>query len=320
MRFKDVVRMAAGAGLLVLAALAGCKSAEQKALDQARAQAAATNTAQQVQYVDGNGDTVTTRVEPPVAGQTQQVQTSITPPPPGPPPHRTRPVVSAVGAGLSGAGTMSAVPSAAGQGMTSPVDPSAPALASNTAPVQPGVPGAAPAVMPLVNLSVPAGTDLAVRVDQRIDVKHAAAGEHFSGEIVEPVVRDGITAIPRNTRVRGRIDAAHRRGHFKGRSILELRLVSMVLNGQEYELDTRDVVRTKKGKGKRTAGFIGGLTGAGMLIGGIASGGVGLAIGAASGAGAGTLLAGTTGNRDIVIPAESVVHFRLADRLVVQSQ
>ena len=56
-----------------------------------------------------------------------------------------------------------------------------------------------------------------------------------------------------------------------------------------------------------------------MLIGGIASGGVGLAIGGASGAGAGTLLAGTTGNRDIVIPAESIVHFRLADQLVVQN-
>ena len=85
------------------------------------------------------------------------------------------------------------------------------------------------------------------------------------------------------------------------------------------DLDTHDTVRSKKGKGKRTAGLIGGLTGAGMLIGGIASGGVGLAIGGASGAGAGTLLAGATGNRDNVIPAESIVHFRLADPLVVQN-
>src|SRR6202012_3974955 len=109
-------------------------------------------------------------------------------------------------------------------------------------------------------------------------------------------------------------------GHFKGRSYLELRLVSMTLNGNEYGLDTHDTIRSKKGKGKRTAGFIGGLTGAGMLIGGIATGGVGLAIGGAAGAGAGTLIAGTTGNRDIVIPAESVQHFRLADDLVVQNQ
>ena len=116
--------------------------------------------------------------------------------------------------------------------------------------------------------------------------------------------------------VRGR---AHRRGHFKGRSILELRLTAMTLNGSEYALDTHDNVHSKKGKGKRSAGFIGGLTGAGMLIGGIASGGVGLAIGAAAGAGSGTLLAGATGNRDIVIPAESVQHFRLSEPLVVQN-
>jgi uncharacterized membrane protein len=93
----------------------------------------------------------------------------------------------------------------------------------------------------------------------------------------------------------------------------------MTLNGTEYPLDTHDSVRTKKGKGKRTGAFIGGMTGAGMLIGGLATGGVGLAIGGAAGAGAGTLIAGTTGNRDISIPAESIVHFRLADDLVVQT-
>jgi hypothetical protein len=56
-----------------------------------------------------------------------------------------------------------------------------------------------------------------------------------------------------------------------------------------------------------------------MIIGGVATGGVGLAIGGAAGAGAGTLIAGTTGNRDIEIPSESIVHFRLADDLVVQN-
>ena len=312
---KKALRGAAGLGLLAMAVVVGCKSAEQKALDQAKAQAAATNTAQQVQYIDANGDTVTTVVQPPLPGQTQQVQTSITSPPPGPPPHRTRPIVTAFGS--PGIGTLvSSSPAVNSPAVNSPAGPL-------PGPDQPpadaaGTPQPYPA--PLMNLSVPAGTELAVRLNQRIDVKHAAAGERFSGEIVEPVVREGSTVIPRGTPVGGRIDAAHRRGHFKGRSILELRLTSMSLNGHPYELDTHDTVRTKKGKGKRTAGFIGGLTGAGMLIGGIASGGVGLAIGAASGAGAGTLLAGATGNRDLVIPAESVVHFRLADQLVVVNQ
>lgn len=75
------------AGCLLLSAslvMSGCKSDQDKALDQAKSQAASTNTAQQVQYVDGNGDTVTTVVQPPVAGQAQQISTTTAPPAPGP--------------------------------------------------------------------------------------------------------------------------------------------------------------------------------------------------------------------------------------------
>lgn len=308
-RFRRV-RLGAGASLVALALLAGCKSDQQRAMDQAKSQADSTNTPQQVQWVDGNGNTVTKTVEPPAAqGQAPQVATTITPPPPGPKPAATKPVVTPLSA--SGA--------TVGPGANQPAygaNASQPAANESTAAPPSGQPASAP---PAVNLTIPAGTELAVRVNQRIDVKHAVAGEHFTGEIVEPVERNGTVVIPRGTPVRGRIDEAHRHGHFKGRSYLELRLVSMTLNGYAYGLDTHDTVRSKRGKGKRSAGFIGGLTGAGMLIGGVASGGVGLAIGGASGAGAGTLLAGATGNHDIVIPAESIVHFRLADQLVVQN-
>jgi len=283
----------------------GCESAQQKAVDQAKAQAASTQTPQQVQYVDSNGNTVTTTVQPAAAaGQQPQVSTTTTTPPPGPKPHETAPVVMPLGAAPA---ANQVAYDADGQ-----PEPAVAPPPPNGAPAQPGV-------APPYNLTVPAGTELAVRVNERIDVKHAVPGQHFSGEIVEPVTRNGAVLIPRGTPVSGRIDEAHRRGHFKGSSVLELRLVSMRLNGYDYGIDTHDTVRSKKGKGKRTAGFIGGLTGAGMLIGGLAAGGTGLAIGAASGAGAGTVLAGTTGNRDIVIPAESIVHFRLADQLVVQN-
>jgi len=56
----------------------------------------------------------------------------------------------------------------------------------------------------------------------------------------------------------------------------------------------------------------------GMLVGGLASGGTGLLVGGLVGGGAGTAAAGLTGNRDIDIPAESIVHFKLADDLVIQ--
>jgi hypothetical protein len=305
------LRYAAIASLMGFALLTGCKSKEQAAIDQAKSQAASTGTAQQVQYIDKNGDTVTTTVAPPVSGQTQQVTTAITPAPPGPKPAHTNPVVGPVGGAPAPiANDTSAGPAQAPQPSYDPGAPAPPAgqpVAANQAPAPP------------INVSVPAGTSLAIRINQHISVKHNRAGDRFSGEVVEPVEVNGTVVIPRGTPVGGRIDASHRRGHFKGSSILELRLVSMQLNGNNYALDTHDNIRTKRGKGRRTGGFIGGMTGAGMLIGGLATGGVGLAIGGAAGAGAGTLLAGTTGNRDIEIPAESVVRFRLADTLYVQN-
>jgi len=145
-------------------------------------------------------------------------------------------------------------------------------------------------------------------------------GDRFTGEVVEPVMSGNSVAIPQRTHVEGVVDVAHKRGHFKGASLLELRLTSMDLNGQRYTLDTADNVRSKKGKGKRTAAFTGGGAAAGMVIGGIATGGVGLVVGGLVGGGAGAGLGAITGNRDVVIPAESVVHFKLADDLAVQPQ
>jgi hypothetical protein len=170
-----------------------------------------------------------------------------------------------------------------------------------------------------VSVSIPAGTTLAIRIDQRISVKTSRAGDTFTGEIVDPVLAsDNSVLLPKGTQVGGVVDASHRRGHFKGRSLLELRLTSLTLNGTRYPLATRDMARSKNGKGRRSTAMIAGGSGLGMLVGGLATGGVGLVVGGLVGGGAGTAAAGLTGNRDIDIPAESIVHFKLADDLVVQ--
>jgi hypothetical protein len=285
-----------GAGLVALALTAGCASKEQKALNQAKTQATSTSVPQQVQYVDGSGNTVTRTVEPPAAkGQQPAVSTLITPPPPGPKPHSTDPVVTPLNSAAQG-----------------PLD-------ANGQPTTAAPTAGQPSQPPAVSISIPAGTELAIRIDQRLSARSSYAGEHFNGNVVEPVLNNGTVIIPNGTPVSGRVVEAHHGGHFRGRSVLELRLTGMTLNGYEYPLDTRDTVRSRRGKGRRSAGIIGGMTGAGMLIGGIASGGVGLAIGAAAGAGTGTAIAGGTGNHNLDIPAESIVHFRLADPLVVQN-
>ncbi|MGA3045331.1 MAG: hypothetical protein ABSD67_01820 [Terracidiphilus sp.] len=264
--------------VLTAGVLTGCESKQDKALDQAKQQAAKTGQPQQVVTVDKTGTTTTTVVQPPASGQASgPVTTTQTPPPPG------VPVPAASGP------TVSAVPQ--------PPPPPAP-----------------------VSLTITAGTNLAIRVDQRISVKTSHSGDRFTGEVVEPVLNpaDGSAVVPRGAPVGGVVVEAHRRGHFKGRSELELRLTSLTLNGTKYKLATRDLTETKKGKGKRSAAMIGGGAGLGMLVGGVATGGVGLLVGGLAGGGAGTAAAGMTGNRDLDIPAESIVHFKLAEDLVVQ--
>jgi len=175
----------------------------------------------------------------------------------------------------------------------------------------------APAPPPQIHVT--AGTALVIRIDQRLSAKESAPGEKFTGEVVEALNGpNGEVVIPKGAPVTGKVDEAHKQGNFKGAATLELRLTSLTLDGKTYPLETRDVLEREKGKGKRTAGFIGGGAGLGMLLGGIAGGGRGLAIGGLAGAGAGTAGAGLTGTHDLVIPAESVVHFKLKDDLVIE--
>jgi hypothetical protein len=263
--------------------LAGCKSKEQQAIDQATQQAITTGQAQQVVTTDKNGNTTTTVVQPPAApGQKPLITTTTT----------------------------------TTQGGTPAPNATDPAAANSAnAPVS-GTPGTS--VVTPISVHVPAGTRLSIRIDQHISVKDTPAGSRFTGEIVEPVMDESNhLAIAKGSAVEGRVVASHKRGHFKGSSILQLELTAVNINGTSYPLDTNNLTRTKKGKGKRSAAMIGGGAGAGMLIGGLATGGVGLLVGGLVGGGAGTAAAGLTGNGDINIPAESIVTFRLADPLII---
>lgn len=291
---QAAVRLAGGLAL-AMALMVGCKSKLDQAIDSAKQQAAATGQPQQVVSVDKDGNTTTTTVQPPAPGQTAETVSTTTTP------------ASAVPAGTP--------PPAPGvyynpQGTAQPAS-------SGAAPAAPGE-AIAPAAVQPVDVRVPAGTTLAIRINQRISVKTTPAGSPFDGELAESYTDDsGRVVLPKGTPVEGVVEASHERGHFKGASVLQLRLTALRLNGQRYPLRTHDLTETKKGKGKRSTAMIAGGTGLGMLIGGLAGGPKGMMIGGAAGAGAGTAGAGLTGNRDLDIPSESIIHFRLADDLTL---
>jgi len=174
---------------------------------------------------------------------------------------------------------------------------------------------ARPAPKPIV---IPAGTVLDVTVDQTISSKTANNGDRFDASLARSVTVDGNEVVPRGTKVSGVVTDAKSAGRFKGHAELGLALDSINVNGKDYQLQTTSVAEASKGRGKRTAVGAGGGAAFGAIVGALAGGGKGAAIGALAGGGAGSAGAAFTGKRDIVIPAETTLHFRLEQPLSIR--
>jgi hypothetical protein len=201
-----------------------------------------------------------------------------------------------------------------------------PAPAATSTPGQAGQPSspannaAAPAPQPELKqrastqpgpITIPAGTVVTVRTGQSLSSKTSQEGETFIATVAQPVDVSGAVVIPDGAKATGTVVAVHPLGRFKGGAMLQVRLTSIEINGQNVPVDSSSVARSEKGKGKRSATLIGGGAGLGAIIGGVAGGGKGALIGALAGGGAGTAGTAFTGNKDIVIPAEYALSFKL---------
>jgi hypothetical protein len=165
---------------------------------------------------------------------------------------------------------------------------------------------------------VPAGQHIVVRLNQPVGSKISTPGQAFSATVTQPVELNGRVVIPAGAEATGTVVEAVPRGRFKGGARLRLALNSIKVDGNTYKVQASAVGQSMAGKGKRSAVAIGGGAGLGALIGGLAGGGKGAAIGAAAGAGAGTAGAAFTGNKDIVLPAETTLSFKLTQPLEVK--
>jgi hypothetical protein len=160
-------------------------------------------------------------------------------------------------------------------------------------------------------ITVPESTAIHVTLNDAVASDENRPGDHFEATVSEPVVVDGKTVIPDGAQVTGLVVDARHSGRLMGRARLQLSLESVDANGTDYQVSTASNVRVGGKHKNRNLAIIGGGAGGGLLIGAIAGGGKGALIGGPVGAAAGTAVAFATGKKDIRLPAETPLTFRL---------
>lgn len=167
-------------------------------------------------------------------------------------------------------------------------------------------------------VTLPAGTQMVVRLNHAVSTQANRAGERFSATLAQAVVLEGKTVIPAGVLAQGVIRESVPSGRMKGRAVIALSLDRVELGGQSYSVATNSFRRVSGNHKKRNWTLIGGGSGVGALIGGLASGGTGALIGAGAGAAAGTTGAAITGKKQVGVPAEAQITFRLTQPLSVK--
>jgi len=181
-------------------------------------------------------------------------------------------------------------------------------------PVQPPPPPPQPITQ---TLTIPAGTDIAVRITETLETGKTKTNDAFHGALADSLSVNGLTAIRRGASVTGVVVDAKDAGHFKGYSEITLQLQNIHASNKDLAISTDPLIRKGKARGKDTAIKAGGGALFGTLLGALAGGGKGALLGAAAGAGAGTGVNAVTHGQQITIPSESVLHFKLSQPVKV---
>ncbi|MBI1354120.1 MAG: hypothetical protein GC160_07225 [Acidobacteria bacterium] len=183
---------------------------------------------------------------------------------------------------------------------------------------RPTTPASSTATVTVQNGMIPAGTQLALRVDETIDTKQA--GGVYRAEVAQTVVdASGRTVIRQGSPAELTVVDASGGGAVGTRKI-ELALRSITVNGQRQmasSVGREEGGPSGLGANRRTAEMVGGGAALGAVVGAIFGGGSGAATGAAIGAAGGAATQVLTRGDTVRIPAETVMGFQLSAPLRV---
>ncbi len=154
---------------------------------------------------------------------------------------------------------------------------------------------------------VPVGTELDVRLQNRLSSDDAQVEDRFEATTVVDLVEDGRVLIPAGALVRGVVTSVEKAGRVNRTGKLTLGFDQVTVGGRSYPIHAT-VTQAIQSEGIRgEAGRIGAGAGVGAIIGGILGGFKGVLAGILIGGG-GTIAA--TEGKDVTLPAGTVLRLR----------
>ncbi len=169
-------------------------------------------------------------------------------------------------------------------------------------------------------LTLQPGTVVSVRLNSTLSSDQNRSGDGFSATLDQPLVADGWVVARPGQSVMGRIATAQKAGRIKGVSQLGIELTELTAaDGQIIPMRTQLLQSSGGTSHGQDAAVIGGTTGLGAALGAIAGGGKGAGIGAGAGAAAGIIGVLATPGRPTIIPAETLLTFRIEGPMTVST-
>lgn len=184
-------------------------------------------------------------------------------------------------------------------------------------------------------ITLPAGTQVPLRLAQALSTKNAKVGDAVYAETAFPITQNDRTIIPAGTFVQGRISELRRPGRARGRAEVLMHFTTLIYrNGYTVMLpggvenmpgsenqrvkDTEGTVQQNPTKGKDAA-TVGKTAATGAGIGAVVDRGVkGAGIGGGIGAGVGLATVLLTRGPDITLPAGTSVQMVLQRPLILK--
>ena len=165
------------------------------------------------------------------------------------------------------------------------------------------------------NDTLPSGTQLMIRTDEQINADSQSVGQTYQAEIAQDIAdQNGRVIIPKGSPARLTIANVNSGTMGVGNNQVALALQSINVNGRDLmvQSDTQSASGDRGiGKNKRTAEMVGGGAVLGTVIGAVAGGAKGAILGAVLGGAAGGTAQVLTRGKEVKVPSESVLTFRL---------